>query len=197
VGLFDALLGRTKAVPANLDNLFALPSAAITLETAAGLRSSGHAGVCFKPSGTQSGADAAAEVRGLLGLDDESDGPAGVLRSVDDEYGYRWLLVDDEDLGNLVTRVHLVNTTLEEHGFGPQLLCSAFGFTPTADADQSARAAVLVYLFKRGSFYPFCPTGAEQRDNEAELRLSSLLGADLPQEQDLSRWMALWGLPVS
>ena len=45
----DALLGRSKPVPARLDALFALPSAAVTLETEAGFVPSGQAGVCFKP----------------------------------------------------------------------------------------------------------------------------------------------------
>ena len=48
MGLFDTLLGRTKPVKANLDALFALPSAAVTLQSSAGLVSSGAAGVCWK-----------------------------------------------------------------------------------------------------------------------------------------------------
>src|SRR5680860_897286 len=41
------------------------------------------------------------------------------------------------DLSELVTTVHLVNATLQDHGFGPQLLCSAFGLRP----DDGAPAA--------------------------------------------------------
>ena len=47
MGLFDTILGRSKPVRANLDALFALPSAAVTLQTSAGLVSSGAAGVCW------------------------------------------------------------------------------------------------------------------------------------------------------
>ena len=36
MGLFDTLLGRTKPVKANLDALFALPTAALTLQSAGG-----------------------------------------------------------------------------------------------------------------------------------------------------------------
>jgi hypothetical protein len=50
----DALMGRTKPIQANLDALFALPSAAITLQSAAGLTASGRAGVCYKPPTGQS-----------------------------------------------------------------------------------------------------------------------------------------------
>jgi len=55
----------------------------------------------------------------------------------------------------------------------------------------------LVYLLKQGTFYPFAPTSKNQRDNELELRVRSFLEKDLPMEKDLSRWMALWNLPVN
>ena len=53
----DVLLGRTKQKQANLDALFSLSSAAVTLEAALGMKSSGEAAVSFKPA---SGADFAA-----------------------------------------------------------------------------------------------------------------------------------------
>ena len=60
-----------------------------------------------------------------------------------------------------------------EHGLGPRLLCAVFGFVPqTPPGEGSVR---MVYLLKQGTFYPFAPTGAEQRDNELELRVRSFL----------------------
>jgi hypothetical protein len=195
MGLFDSLLGRTKQVPANLDALFALPSAAISLELQAGLVPSGHAGICWKPPAGQAPAEVQAELSKLLELDDQDPSTAS-LTSVEDELGFRWLLVEGSELDTLVTNVHEANSLLAEQGWGPQLLCSVFGFVPAPNADQSAKRLYLVYLYKRGTFYPFCPNGHESRDNEAELRLKAALGADLPIEPDLTRWMALWDLPV-
>ena len=63
----------------------------------------------------------------------------------------------------------------------------------TAPGDGPVR---LVYLLKQGTFYPFAPSGPHQRDNELELRVKSFLSDDLAMEKDLSRWMALWDLPV-
>ena len=127
--------------------------------------------------------------------DDDPNSPS--LRSVEDDLGFRWLIVEGANLDDLVTHVHQVNTLLCEHGWGPQLLCSVFGFVPAEGADQSATKSYLIYLYKRGTFYPFCPTAESKRDNEAELRLKATIGSDLPMESDLSRWMALWGLPVT
>jgi PspAB-like protein len=52
-----------------------------------------------------------------------------------------------------------------------------------------------VYLYKRGTFYPFAPMEGEKRDNALELRLRALLEGELPIEQDLTRWFPIWGVP--
>ena len=56
----------------------------------------------------------------------------------------------------------------------------------------------MVYLFKRGTFYPFAPVGADaeqQRDNVLEIQVRDLLARELPVEPDMSRWFAVWGAP--
>ncbi len=210
MGLFDSLLGRTKPVQSNLDALFALPSASITLQSAAGMTFSGHAGVCFKPPTGQGFVDMESEVVTLLAM----DGGSGLTRS-EDSFGYTWLVVEDADIESLVTRVHLVNSSLSDAGWGPQLLCSVFGMAQLPPASTSPTGsdpveegasvgtgallrstAYLVYLFKRGTFYPFVPTGHEQRSTEEEFRLRSLVADDLVVEGDLDRWFPLWDLPV-
>ncbi len=242
MGLLDSLLGRTKPVRPNLDALFSLPSAAVTLQVSAGLVLSGRAGVCWMPPAGQSAADVQREISQLLDIPDDPTGAgqataegaasgagsssgaasgtggssgaasgagsssgaasgaggpkAGLLTQAEDSYGYRWLLLDDGDVEDLVNRVHLVNSLLAENGWGPQLLCSVFGVVPGEGADTTARPFYLVYLFKRGTFYPFAPVGKERRDNELELRVRSLLGSELPVEADLSRWFPVWDLPV-
>ena len=78
MGLFSSLLGKTKPVQSNLDAHFALPSASITLQSAAGMSCSGHAGVCFKPPSGQGFEEMQAEVVSLLSMDG-----TGGLRRVD------------------------------------------------------------------------------------------------------------------
>ena len=206
MGLFDSILGRTKPVQADLDALFALPSASITLQSAAAMACSGHAGVCFKPPTGQGFANNQAEVMALLQMDDT----AGV-QSTQDSFGYQWLVMEDPDIEALVTRIHLVNSSLSDAGWGPQLLCSVFGLAglPTTSTGEGGgqgasvgagtvlpSTAFLVYLFKRGTYYPFVPTGHEQRSTEEELKLRSLVADDLSIETDLDRWFPLWDLPV-
>ncbi len=48
MGLWETVTGRRRTAPANLDALFEVPSAAITLQTALGLTPTGEASVCFR-----------------------------------------------------------------------------------------------------------------------------------------------------
>jgi hypothetical protein len=89
-----------------------------------------------------------------------------------------------------VTDLHAVNTSLEAQGFADGLLCTLVSF-----ADNTGRSLGLVYLYKKGTFYPFAPTGPQQRDNLLELQIKELLKNDLPLEPQLASWMAVWGAP--
>lgn len=191
MGLRDSLFGRTKQVAPNLDNLFGLSTAALTLESELDLVSSGQAGLCFKSGSGQSELTTDADIKQLLDFDSTTD----KVTLTTDDLGFEWLLVKDPDFEALVTRVHAANTSMVEHGLGPRLLCAVFGFV--AKSPPGEGSVRLVYLLKQGTFYPFAPTGAAQRNNELELRVKSFLGTDLPIEKDLSRWMALWNLPVN
>ena len=190
MGLRDTLLGRTKQVAPKLDNLFALPTAALTLQSELDLVSSGEAGLCFKSGSGEATIATDDDLKQLLNFDEHDN----KVTFTTDDLGFKWLVIDDADITSLVTRIHSANTTMVEHGFGPRLLCAVFGFVPqTPPGEGSVR---MVYLLKQGTFYPFAPTGHEQRDNELELRVRSFLEEDLTMEKDLARWMALWDVPV-
>lgn len=216
MGLLDALLGRSRPVRPDLDRLFALPAAAVTLEAGAGLLPTGVGSVCF--ASVEGGAfqQLRRDVRKLLDADVARGGEgvegggedAGVpVEFSQDEYGYTWLVARHRpsQLGELVGDLHAVNTLLEENGFGPQLLCSLAGFRSAGpeeggaagEAAGAARSLALVYLYKRGSFYPFAPRPGrgEQRDSALELQMRGLLTDDLPVEPDLGRWFPLWAAP--
>jgi hypothetical protein len=192
MGFLDALLGRSKPVKPDLDQLFGLPSAAVTLEAAAGFKPTGLGSVCFAAVEGGAFAEVQQDVRALLDMDAGEDNPP--VEASRDSYGYTWLLVRHrpDDIAALVTDLHAVNSALEGHGFGPQLLCSLVGFR-----DAQGRDLALVYLYKRGAFYPFAPLpgAGEKRDNALELQVKALLPNDLRLEEDLSRWFPVWGAP--
>jgi hypothetical protein len=102
------------------------------------------------------------------------------------------MVLEDDDFDDLVVGINAVSSALEGGGYGERILCAVFAFE-----DEKGRPLYFIYNYKRGAFYPFAPSGgAEQRDNERELRLKAQLGAELPLEAELERWFPLWGIPI-
>lgn len=58
-----------------------------------------------------------------------------------------------------------------------------------------AAPLALIYLYKRGTFYPFAPLPGQKRDNPLELQVKATVKDDLRVEEDLNRWFPLWGAP--
>ncbi|MFF2183961.1 hypothetical protein [Streptomyces sp. NPDC058155] len=192
MGLLDTILGRSKPVRPDLDQLFALPSAALTLQAGAGYTPTGLGSVCF--AGVEGGGFARIRQDVQELLDADTGDNSHPVEFSQDSYGYTWLLARQapDDTATLVNDLHAVNTLLQDGGFGPQLLCSLMSFR---DAEQ--RPLALVYLYKRGTFYPFAPGpgDVEKRDNQRELQVRAVLEDDLRIEKDLARWFPVWGAP--
>lgn len=66
MGLFDSIMGRSKPVKPNLDQLFAIPSAAITLQASLDVMPTGRGSVAFRAPEGKAFADVVAEVEQLL-----------------------------------------------------------------------------------------------------------------------------------
>ena len=188
VGLGNILFGRKKLGGAKRDRLFALSTAQVTLEGELGLRPAGTAAVVFKPLSAGEFVRAENELQELLDVVAQSTG-ARVRRS-NDSYGYEWLVFEDPDFEDLVNAVHAVGEELQSRGFGPQLLAAIFRF------DGYEHPVYWIYAYKRGAFYPFVPTGDDERDNARELELKAKLERELPIEEDITRWFGLYGAPV-
>jgi hypothetical protein len=189
MGLLDVLFGKKKLQGPKLDKLFALSAAQVSLEAELSLRSAGVAAVVFKPLSAGEFARAEQEIDELLAV--AAQGSGSDVRRRSDSFGFQWLVVRDPDFEDLVTSVHLVSSELEARGFGAQLLAAVFRFSGRE------RPVHLVYGYKRGTFWPFVPTGADQqRDNAEELRLKNELEGELPIEPELERWLGLFGAPL-
>lgn len=187
--LFDILFGRTRPVKSNLDRLFAMSTASITLKVNLQLEPSGQAGLCFRPLTSSRFKTAEEEMRQLVVRSARTSKTA--LHFSEDNYGFRWVVLEDPQIEDLVAVIHMVSLTLQEHRFGERLLAAVFKFT------EKSRAVYWIYSYKRGTFYPLVPApGERKRDHAMEMRLGALLEKELPIEKDTGRWYPLWGIPL-
>ncbi len=191
MGLLDTLLGRSRTPkPAKKDRLFAMSTAYVTLETAHGMRNAGKAGMVFQAEATSDFSRIVADAEEILRATGEETGTSVKLE--DDEFGYRWVVLSDPDVEDLVVGISAIKDSLDVGGYGARILAAVFRFTRPGGRD-----AYFIYNVKRGLWYPFVQgAGRQERDNEAELRLKAQLGGELPMEPELERWFPLWGVPL-
>ena len=189
MGLTDVLFGRKKLKAAAGDRLFALSTAAVTLDLL-GLKTAGVAAVVFSPVSAPQFTQAQTDLDELL-VKVAADAGSKIDRKKD-SLGYEWLAITDPDLEDQVTTAHLVASELQTRGFGDRLLAAAFKFT----GDDNP--VFWIYGFKLGTFWPFIPTGGADklRNNARELELKSKLEGELPVEQNLGNWFGLFDAPI-
>jgi hypothetical protein len=190
VGFLDAFLGRSRTPkPAKKDRLFAISTAHVTLSTSHGIESAGRAGLVFQEEATSDFTSIVTDAEEVLRATGEETGTS--VESKADEYGYRWVILSDPDVEDLVVGINAVKDSLDTGGYGARILAAVFKF------ERQGRPVFFIYNVKRGLWYPFVPAGGTQeRDNESELRLQAQLSGELPFEPELERWFPLWGVPL-
>jgi len=190
MGFLDVLTGRRKLKQPAPDRIFAMSTAAVSLELEVGLKSAEEAAIVFQPIANAEFDGIVRDMEEVVRGTGEETGTR--IRKEDDSFGYRWMILQDQDFEDLVVGVNGVSTALQGGGYGDRILAAVFPFR-----DESAKPVYFIYNYKRGAFYPFVPAGGdERRDTERELRLKAQVGNELPIEPELERWFPLWGIPV-
>ena len=182
------LFGRTKLKQPADERLFALTTAAVTLQVELGLIYAGKAALVFKPL-SASAFDEVVKAADEL-LDSVAQDSGSKITRETDSFGYEWVIVGDPELEDAVAGIHLLASELDQQGFGDRLLAALFRFKG------AEHPVYWVYGYKGGAFWPFVPTGGQERDNSTELELKAKLEKELPIEEDLSKWFAMFDAPL-
>src|SRR3954451_17006092 len=154
MGLRDILSGRKKLAEPKEDKLFALTTAAVTLDTDVQRKTAGVAAVAFKPQSSGEFRSAFDDVDKLVDAIAQQCGSQIERKS--DDFGYDWIVVHDPQLEDLVTTAHTLAAELTAQGFGEQLLAAMFRF------EGGEHPVYFIYGFKRGAFWPFVPIDKEK-----------------------------------
>ena len=190
MGFLDALLGRRKVKGPAPDRLFALSTAYVGLQAQQGIVTRGMAGIVFQPLATGDFQEIVNDMQEILSGTGSEMG--STVETRDDEFGYRWMIVRDPELEDLVVGLNAVSDALAVGGYSDRVLCAVFAFE-----DRSKAPLYFIYNYKRGTWYPFVPAaGDKQRNNERELQIKAATGPELPFENELERWFPLWGAPI-
>ncbi|MBI4300088.1 MAG: hypothetical protein HY677_03055 [Chloroflexi bacterium] len=189
MSIFDVLFGRTKPVRSRQEQFFSIATATPTLETSEGLKATGRGGLALRPMSNSGFREAEGEMEQLV--------RAGARESISrlgfakDDYGYLWVIVEDEQFEDMVSLLYSASVALTDNGYGDQILAAIVEFS-----QEAGKKVFWIYNFKRATFYPFVPADGKGRDNAYELRLAAVMKKELPIEPEPSHWYALWGAPL-
>jgi hypothetical protein len=200
MGLFDGIkdalgLGAASAATSDADpeDLWGMSTAYLTMGADLGYETAGEAALCFSGVDSTDFADTVGAVRDILDAGEVETGTEAALH--EDDKGYEWVVLRDDDVEDLVTSIHFAADEFIERGYGSRLLAALFAFEPGEDAPGSAGEGdhvYWVYSFRRGAYYPFAPLPGHERDTKAEFKLQSVLDGELGVEDDKEYWYPLW-----
>jgi len=191
MGLFDsirAVFGSNAATEAtkeaDADDLFGMSTAYVTMEADLGFQSVDQAALCFSGVDSTDFADTVDEVQAILRAGEEETGT--IFDVHEDSHGWEWVILQDTDPEDLVTTIHFAADQFIQRGYGSRLLSAVFGFSRDSDR------AYWIYSFKRGAYYPFAPSANNERNQQLEFKLESVLNGELAVEEDESYWYPMW-----
>jgi hypothetical protein len=192
MGILDglrAVLGlraeRDATRAADPEDLFGMSTAYVTMGADLDYEVGEEAALCFSGVDSTDFEDTVSETLDVLDHAREETGTE--TRYHEDDHGYQWVVFADENFEDLVTSVHFAADTFVERGYGDRLLAALFAF-------RKDRWAYWIYSFRRGSYYPFVPADARNRERgrSTEFKLESVLDGELDLEPDKEFWYPLW-----
>src|SRR3712207_9285738 len=96
------------------------------LECEMGLTTAGTAAIVFQPLSTADFDQVVAEMEEVVR---GTGGDTGtVVEKRDDQFGYRWMVLRDPELEDLVVGINGVSTALQAGGYGDRVLAAVFAF---------------------------------------------------------------------
>ena len=122
-----ALFGMSRRTTNADDALLAIAVAEPTFSAAHQMFTTGKVGLTYKPNDSEFFSDLENEMRKLLAAGEKMTGTR--YNIVSDEYGYRWIMMADDQFEDLAMAVYAVGQSFKEHGCHDQLLAAVFPFT--------------------------------------------------------------------
>ena len=114
MGFLDILTGKRKMKAPAESRLFAMSTAGVHLDMSMELRSAGKAAIVFQPLATADFGQIVTDMEEVLrGTGDD----AGTqVDRTDDAFGYRWMVLSDEDFEDVVVGINVVSQALQDGG---------------------------------------------------------------------------------
>ena len=158
MGLFDILRGKRELKQPAADRLFAMSTAYVKLEMELELKTTGKAAIVFQPLATADFEGIVKDMEEVVKGTGEETGTT--VSSTDDEFGYRWMILNDADMEDLVVGVNAVSTAIQGGGYGDRVLCAVFALQRRARQAASTGSTTTSAARSTRSCPPAAPSSA-------------------------------------
>lgn len=135
-------------------------------------------------------------------------GPGATKTAVeikDDQYGMRWVVLDDGNFSDLLSSTYTVANAIRLNGGSGNILAASFhldlatSLIPApADEFSTILESYVIFRFDRNRYYPFMPDSRKEmnRDAATEAQLGAAMrNHGLAVEGNPSNWLGLWDMP--
>src|SRR3954451_10534697 len=116
MGFLDVLRGKQELRKPAADRVFAMATAYVELEGSLGLKTTGQAAIVFQQLDTADFSRLAQDMQELVGATASESGTK--VETSEDTFGYRWMILRDDDFEDLVTGLNAISGELETGGYG-------------------------------------------------------------------------------
>ena len=130
MGFLDILRGKRELKQPAADRLFAMSTAYVKLDMELEMHTNGKAAIVFQPLATADFEGIVKDMEEVVKGTGEETGTT--VSSTDDEFGYRWMILSDPDMEDLVVGVNAVSTAIQAGGYGDRVLCAVFALQVTS-----------------------------------------------------------------
>src|SRR3712207_2945772 len=103
-----------------------MSTAYVTLQVEHGIENAGKAGIVFQPLATSDFQAIVRDAEEVLRATGDETGTS--VETAEDSFGYRWAVLADPDVEDLVVGINAIKDALDTSGYGDRVLAAVFSF---------------------------------------------------------------------
>ena len=111
-------------------------------------------------------------------------------RTATDDHGTRWIILTESDFVSLVSLIDKFSMRISELNLGPRMIAAVF------KGNFRGTKSYWICNYRTSRYYPFVPTGSNQRDYETETGIAEMFSFHGIPVESPQHWYPLWNAPL-
>ena len=111
-------------------------------------------------------------------------------RTATDDHGTRWIILTESDFISLVSLIDKFSMRISELNLGPRMIAAVF------KGNFRGTKSYWICNYRTSRYYPFVPTGSNQRDYETETGIAEMFSFHGIPVESPQHWYPLWNAPL-